>query len=120
MDITPELSEGAPLISRYGGGGFTVGGVRYEGGIVIDTLGAVHSCSAFSLQALRPAISGDLLPELVLLGTGSQMQMPPADIRQQLESQHIGYEMMETGAACRSFNVLLAEGRRVAALLLAV
>jgi len=58
-----------------------------------------------------------LEPEIVLLGTGSQLFFPDSDIISPLVSRQIGYEVMDTGAACRSFNFLLGEGREVIAAL---
>lgn len=52
-------------------------------------------------------------PEIVLLGTGQHLHFPPQDCLSVLQQQNIGYEVMDTGAACRTFNVLAAEGRDV-------
>ena len=57
-------------------------------------------------------------PELILLGTGPRQIFPPASFRAQFLSAGIGVEVMDTGAACRTFNVLVAEQRRVVALLM--
>jgi len=60
----------------------------------------------------------DLQPEVVLLGTGkSQVFLPPAT-QAHFFKHEIGFEVMETGAACRTFNILVAEGRHVVAALL--
>jgi len=52
-------------------------------------------------------------PEIVLLGTGKSLHFPPQDCLSVLQQQNIGYEVMDTAAACRTFNVLVAEGRDV-------
>jgi uncharacterized protein len=59
-----------------------------------------------------------LKPELVLLGTGARQSFPPATFGAQFLKAGIGFEVMDTGAACRTFNVLVMEHREVAALLL--
>jgi len=59
----------------------------------------------------------ELRPELVLLGTGAQQRFAPADIRSAFATRGIGIEAMHLGAACRTFNILVQEERRVAALL---
>lgn len=59
-----------------------------------------------------------LQPELVILGTGMRQQFPGAAIRAAFLSRNIGFEVMDLGAACRTFNVLLSEDRRVVAALL--
>ena len=59
----------------------------------------------------------ELRPELVLLGTGAQQRFAPADIRSAFATRSIGIEAMDLGAACRTFNILVQEERRVAAVL---
>jgi len=60
----------------------------------------------------------ELDPELVLLGTGDRMQFPPQSITQPLMQQSVGLEVMNTAAACRTYNVLAHEGRNVVASLI--
>jgi uncharacterized protein len=59
----------------------------------------------------------ELQPELVLLGTGARQRFPPAEVRAAFAAQKIGMEAMDLGAACRTFNILVQEDRRVAAAL---
>lgn len=60
----------------------------------------------------------DLQPEVVLLGTGARLLFPAPELIRPLVTAQIGFEVMDTGAACRTYNVLMGEGRRVAAALL--
>src|SRR5712672_2868747 len=69
------------------------------------------------LAALDPSRILSQGPELVLLGTGPRQIFPAASFRAQFLSAGIGFEVMDTGAACRTFNVLVAEQRPVVALL---
>ncbi len=59
-------------------------------------------------------------PDLILFGTGRKQLFPPPDIYQAIAAHNIGFEVMDTGAACRSYNLLLEEGRHVAAALLMI
>ncbi len=59
----------------------------------------------------------DYKPEIVLLGTGAIQRFPHPRLTAALSSAHVGVEVMDTGAACRTFNILVAEERRVAAAL---
>ena len=59
----------------------------------------------------------DRQPELILLGTGSHHRFPAPELSMYVMRQGVGLEVMDTAAACRTFNVLAAEGRRVAAAL---
>ena len=74
-----------------------------------DELTAAHLDVVLSLE-----------PELVLLGTGARQQFPSTDIMQPLHQARIGIEVMDTAAACRTFNILVAEGRHVAAALMMI
>jgi uncharacterized protein len=62
----------------------------------------------------------ELKPEIVLFGTGTRLRFPPADIGASLLSAGIGFEVMDTAAACRSYVILLSEDRNVAAALLMI
>ena len=65
-------------------------------------------------------MSADPPVELLLLGSGQKMQLLPGVLRRDLRSAGVVVEVMDTGAACRTYNILLAEARRVAAALLPI
>ena len=69
-----------------------------------------------SIGDLEPVLAED--PELLVLGTGMRQLLPPPELTFALARRGIGLEMMDTPAACRTFNILIAEGRRPAAVLL--
>jgi uncharacterized protein len=73
-----------------------------------------------SEAGLAEVITGSDMVDLLLIGCGASMRPVPHELRAALRSVGIAVEPMNTGAACRTFNVLLAEGRRVAAALIAV
>lgn len=77
---------------------------------------AVTDPYAISVTDLRPAI--DLGPEIIVLGTGATMQTPDVELMAALAEHGIGLEIMSTPSACRTFNVLVHEERRVVAALL--
>jgi uncharacterized protein len=64
---------------------------------------------------LAPAL--ELEPTIIVLGTGTQQLLPDVDLMADVAARSVGLEIMSTPAACRTFNVLLAEGRRVVAAL---
>ena len=70
--------------------------------IHVDTLLIEHFEKLFEIQ-----------PEVIILSTGDKTQFPPIELRAAIMKRNIGLEVMDTGAACRTYNVLLAEGRRV-------
>lgn len=74
-------------------------------------------------EPLTPALAEfqpllDLNPELIILGTGQTLIFPDNQLRHHINEQGIGLEIMDTGAACRTYNLLLTEGRNVAAAIL--
>jgi uncharacterized protein len=73
--------------------------------------------SPLTLQLEQLAPLFDLGPELVLLGTGDRQHFPPASVRALFSARRVGLEVMDLGAACRTFNILVQEERRVAAAL---
>ncbi len=102
----------------YGTGYVAVNNQRYQRSLVVtpQTLHedwAVSSVESMDLAALRFLVS--LKPEILLLGTGATHRFPaPATLREFAQAQ-IGVETMDTAAACRTFNILMAEGRDVVA-----
>lgn len=72
--------------------------------------------SDLTQQHLAEALA--LEPELVILGTGSRLQFPAPQVGAALIAQQIGLEVMDTAAACRTYNILVAEGRQVVAALM--
>jgi uncharacterized protein len=121
MRFAQDSSSATHLIRAYGGGE-----VRIDDEIYRETV-IVSASAVFTLPALRamndlpgldPSIIFSLDPEVVLLGTGQRQIFPAASFRSQFVSAGIGVEIMDTGAACRTFNVLVAERRRVVAVLM--
>ena len=114
----------APAIDGYGGDGFTVSGVRVEGSVLIlDDAArpwAARSSAALTVGDFADVIARKAEVEFVLLGCGLRMAPPPRALREAFADLRLGLEVMDTPAACRLYNVLASEGRRMAAALLAV
>ena len=126
MDVTPLIPEGRQLVEAYGDGGFKVSGTAYKGAVIVfpgRTLSwEIAAFADLTLDHFAPIMAAGAAGEvsLMLLGCGPRMLMLPAPLRQALRAAGIVSEVMDTGAACRTYNVLLAEGRRVCAAMLAV
>ncbi|MEM1314398.1 MAG: Mth938-like domain-containing protein [Pseudomonadota bacterium] len=116
--------ESRPPIDSYGEGGFRVGGLRHLGSLallpdrmedwpVIAPVGIVPGSVARFVAAAAEI-------DVLLIGLGADVAVLPRPAREALEAAGIGVEPMSTPSACRTFNVLLAEDRRVAAALIAV
>ena len=115
---------GRAPIDAYGNGGFRFAGMSHRGSILCLPDGVyawdVATASDLTLAALARAINALQRPQFLLLGTGRSQVFPALAVRKAFEAKLIGLEVMDTGAAARTYNVLLAEQRPVAAALLAV
>lgn len=113
-----EISFGtARPIDGYGPGFFRVGGAVLRGAVLVTAGGARLWGGCEDIGPLA-ALAGEV--DVVLLGTGATLLRAPADLEVRLAAVGIALEPMSSPAAARTYNVLLAEGRRVAAALLPV
>jgi len=114
---------GQAPIDAYGNGGFRFADMSHRGSLLClpDGIRSWHVASAedLRLEDLAFVLSTLSPPSFLLLGTGDRQMFPSADIRMAFSRAAMGLEPMSTGAACRTYNVLLAEGRPVAAALIA-
>lgn len=117
MHLTEITFAQATPIDGYGPGFFRVGGQVVEGAICVTAQGARGWGGLADAEALL-ALAGRI--DVILVGTGSEIGHIPAPLRAALEEAGMGVETMSSPAACRTFNVLLSEGRRVAAAVLPV
>ena len=121
MDVTPLIPADRQVIDSYGATSFRVSGVAYDGAILVfpDATLAWPATSMAEVTAvsLAPVTSHGAV-EILLIGCGKKMVPVPRALRQTLREAGIVVDTMDTGAACRTYNILLAEDRRVAAALL--
>ncbi|WP_395668517.1 Mth938-like domain-containing protein [Rhodoferax sp.] len=120
MKLLPDAAKG-PTITAYGSGWVAVNGVRYGHSLVVNAQSgaAPWPCSRFEdLGEQHFEMLVAMAPELVLFGSGETTRFPKPQWLQTLYAQRIGVEAMDTQAACRTYNFLAGEGRRVVAALL--
>ena len=119
------MARDAPTIDAYGGGGFRLSGEWRQGSLLI-LRDEARDWKVASLQDLTPESLGPVLTagrsevEFLLLGVGPRNAQPPRAVREILQRAGIGLEFMDTASAARLYNVLTAEGRRLAAALIAI
>lgn len=109
------------VVTAYGAGFVEVNRERREGALVLLPDGPVLQWSVSGFDQIDEASIAGLLghqPEIVLLGTGARQRFPHPRIGAALSAARIGLDVMDTPAACRTYNILAAEGRRVLAALL--
>ena len=124
MEMTQPRFPGRPAIDAYGNGGFRFADMSHRGAILLLPSGVygwpVTSPGDFAVSDFQQVFDeGDAIGFL-LLGCGENAVRPAQDIRQEFDRRGIGLDIMSTGAAARTYNVLLAEQRAVAAALIAV
>ena len=121
VDVTPLVPEGRQIIQAYGDGRFRVSGVTFDCPILVLPTRTIEWAppSPDDLQAddLEALLDGNSDAEVLLLGTGPRIAFLKPSVRQAIRDRGPVVDVMDTGAACRTFNVLLTEERRVAAAL---
>lgn len=117
MRLNEVVYTDAKPIDGYGPGFFRIGGEVYEGAMVVLPSG-LAPWGGYEDAATLTQAADDV--DFVFVGTGGEIAHIPADFRASLEEAGIGVEVMASPTACRTYNVLLSEGRRVGLALLPV
>lgn len=108
-------------IDAYSSDGLLINATRYEGSLIVTpdeiiTDWPPRSADDLAVQHIQRLV--DTEPEVLLLGTGAQLRFPANSILEPLIHARIGFEVMDTGAACRAYNFMMGEGRWVVAALI--
>ena len=121
MRFTQDSSSTRNFIRSYAPGEIKINDQTFHHSLIVAPSAIAPGPAIRDAGELTAAHTADILalePELVLLGTGVRQVFPAAEFGAQFLRAGIGFEVMDTGAACRTFNVLATEQRRVVALLL--
>lgn len=122
VDITPLIPGNRQLIERYGDSGFRISGVAWTTSVLVrptQTLAwDITRLEDLTEESLAPLLDSDV--EVLLIGCGARLGMILPKLRAAVRARGPVIDAMDTGAACRTYNVLLAEDRRVAAALIAL
>ena len=121
MKMRADRIEGRNAIARHGPDGVVVNGVELTESVLVPWQGDVVAWQAPTFESLTVehfARVASLAPELVVFGSGARLRFPSPALLRPLIDAAIGIETMDTAAACRTYNVLLSEGRNVVAALL--
>lgn len=111
MQLIEITFDGATPIDGYGPGFFRIAGEVVEGPILV-TVTSARNWGGYDDRTPLLDLAEDV--DVIFIGTGAETAHIPADLRRSLEEAEIGIESMSSPAACRTYNVLLSEGRRVA------
>jgi uncharacterized protein len=116
LKLQSDPHSGANTITGYGDGYVEINKIPYAHAVLLGSDGAISNWSAQtfdSLEASHFSQMVDLKPELVLIGTGSRQRFPKPELLKALVQAKIGFEIMNSQAACRTYNILVGEGRQV-------
>lgn len=116
MKLQSDHHSRANTITGYGDGYVEINKTPYAHAVVLNLDGAISEWSAQSFDDLEThhfAQLVDLKPELVLIGTGSRQRFPKPELLKTMIQAKIGFEIMDSQAACRTYNILVGEGRKV-------
>jgi len=118
--MTQQRAEGINLIRRYGADFIAIGENEIRESCIVSANSLApwtpRSVEDLTIEHLEPLFA--LTPEVVVLSTGAKQLFPRASLRAEFATRRIGLEVMEIGAACRTYNVLVGEERRVLAAIL--
>ena len=120
MKLHVDVNAALNTVTAYGAGYVEINRQRHAGAVLVRPEGEILPWAPASFEALTAADFEALLaqrPELIVLGTGDRQRFPHPRLTRALAAARVGVETMDTRAACRTFNILVAEDRRVAAAL---
>lgn len=121
MQISEDYGDARYVIRAYEPGSIQINETRYTTSLLLTPRQLQTECLPLDLESLTEshlqAIAA-LRPEIVILGTGPRFRYAEPRVRAFFAREGIGLEVMDTGAACRTYNILMAEGRNVACALL--
>jgi uncharacterized protein len=121
MKLTLDADTRVNLIRSYGRDEVLIGDHTFRRSLIVTATALDAAWPPQRLEELRPEHLESIFslqPQLVLLGTGATQRFPAAEIRGAFVQRRVGLEVMDLGAACRTFNLLVQDGRNVAAALL--
>ena len=116
MRLQSDPHSGTNTITGYGDGYVEINKTPCKHAVLISSDGTISEWPIKTFQALEPSHFEQMValkPELILIGTGIKQRFPKPELLKSLISAKIGFEIMNSQAACRTYNILVGEGRRV-------
>jgi len=116
VKLQSDPHSGANTITGYGDGYVEINKTPYSHAVLISSDGAISDWPIKAFEDLEPGHFEQMLalkPELIIIGTGNKQHFPKPELLKPLISAKIGFEVMNSQAACRTYNILMGEGRRV-------
>ena len=118
MKFAEDHNDSNYQITGYDSDGVEINGLMHKQSFILSPMQLINDWQPQSLSALTVEhleAFYEMKPEVIILGTGAKQIFPGREILKYLVQKRIGYEIMDTQAACRTFNVIMGEGRTVVA-----
>jgi uncharacterized protein len=116
VKLQSDPHSGANTITGYGDGYIEINKIPYSHAVLLSSDGEILEWAVKSFDELSPADFSQmaaLKPELIIIGTGKRQRFPKLELLKTLIEVKIGFEVMDSQAACRTYNILVGEGRQV-------
>ncbi len=116
MKLQSDPHSGANTITGYGDGYIEINKIPYSHAVLLSSDGEILEWAVKSFDELSPADftqMASLKPELIIIGTGKRQRFPKPELLKTLIDAKLGFEVMDSQAACRTYNMLVGEGRQV-------
>jgi uncharacterized protein len=116
LKLQSDPHSGANTITGYGDGYVEINQTPYAHAVLLSSDGAIAEWPVKTFEDLEAGHFSqmiDLKPELILIGTGKRQRFPKPELLKSLITAKIGFEIMDSQAACRTYNILVGEGRQV-------
>jgi len=116
VKLQSDPHSGANTITGYGDGYVEINRTPYSHAVLLSSDGEIQEWAVRSFDELRAADFSQmaaLKPELIIIGTGKRQRFPKPELSKPLIEAKIGFEVMDSQAACRTYNILVGEGRQV-------
>ena len=121
MKFSEHTDDAVHVIAGYGTGFVQIRGAEYRSSLLLAGDRVESDWPCLSVDLLEPALLDRIIalaPEVVLIGSGERLRFPRRETLDYFRSRGIGVEVMDTAAACRTYNLLVLEGRKVVAALI--
>ncbi|MEY4523144.1 MAG: hypothetical protein RIR27_220 [Pseudomonadota bacterium] len=116
MKLQSDPHSGANTITGYGDGYIEINKIPYSHAVLLSSDGEILEWAVKSFEELSSsdfAQMTSLKPELIIIGTGKRQRFPKPELLKTLIEAKLGFEIMDSQAACRTYNILVGEGRQV-------
>jgi uncharacterized protein len=116
VKLQSDPHSGANTITGYGDGYIEINKIPYSHAVLLSSDGEILEWAVKSFEELSPADftqMASLKPELIIIGTGKRQRFPKPELLKTLIEAKLGFEVMDSQAACRTYNILVGEGRQV-------